>query len=641
MDITALKEAFHQYTERMMQIRLLSSPLIQKDDTASDYSRRLRNNFRRIGQLASINRKMLDEDLYPLLESSGPIDDNLTAELEELAETLLTVAGASDDFENLDLPITSLISERLLNDAVEKKDICNRIRMMDAELNACYSMMNMTQRITTHPQLAGVYKDKGISIGYEFLKLLDKEVFISIPDTECRGIVLTNARFMTSFYERSSGNELENEKNLEILDMMMEIADDPFYLEAMPDFDWQYFRFRVLEYYLQCTDIFNERGFSAAALSHIADQAEKMEAFCRDEKEALSDIPGIDFMFINIARSRCLAGRMSKVVYRGILLDAYYSRNKEDYDTDGSYFNVLLPLEILRLLDRNNITAADALLIKDIYTGLTAYLFHAPSTGTLTFFLEFFSRIIEYYIEIPSGVGFEDFVLQCIAAVHPPTYIHSRMVGQITERLCYHLLKINPERFIGMPGIKTIEDVNRHNESILNYAYHSAVCHDIGKIAIIDTIFVYGRRLLDMEFDIIKSHPKMGAKLLSTHESTSAYADVALMHHRWFNDKGGYPSDSKSAESPYKTIIDLVLCADCMDAATDTIGRSYSSGKTLNDYMKELDAGAGTRYAPWLTELFSHPEVAADVEYILTEGRKRNYEETYNLLKAVQDKANM
>ncbi|MCR4585430.1 MAG: HD domain-containing protein [Lachnospiraceae bacterium] len=638
MDITELKESFRQYTDRMMEIRQLSSPLINKDDTAGDYSRRLKNNFRRIGQLASINRKMLDEELYPLLESSGPIDEALTEELEILAETLLTVAGASDDFENLDLPITSLISERLLNDAVEKKDIVMSIRRMDSELNACYSMMNMTQRITTNPQLAGFYKEKGISIGYEFLKLLDKDVFMSIPDTESRGIVLTNARFMTSFYERSSGNDEENSKNLEILDMMMDISEDSFYLDAMPEFDWQYFRFRVLEYYLQCTDIFNDRGFGPAALTHIADRADMMDMLCRSEKDTLSDIPGIDFIYINVARCRCLAGRLSKQEYRRIIVDAYYTRNKNDYDTDACYFNVLLPLEILSLLDRNNLSAEDALLIKDIYTGLTAYLFHCPNTGSLTFFLEYFTRIIENFIEIPSGVPFEEFALQCIAAVHPPTYIHSCMVGQITERLCYHLLKIDPGRFIGMPGIMTLNDVFKKSNSILDFAYHSALCHDIGKITIIDTIFIYGRRLLDLEFDIIKSHPRMGARLLAAHDSSAAYADVALMHHRWYNDKGGYPAEAASSASPYKTIIDLVLCADCMDAATDTIGRSYSKGKTLAEYMEELDAGAGTRYAPWLSELFSHKEVADDVEYILNEGRRRNYEETYNLLKSVQDK---
>ena len=85
-------------------------------------------------------------------------------------------------------------------------------------------------------------------------------------------------------------------------------------------------------------------------------------------------------------------------------------------------------------------------------------------------------------------------------------------------------------------------------------------------------------------------------------------------------------------------MIDIVLCADCMDAATDTVGRSYSRGKTLADFIRELREGAGTRYAPWLPSLLEKEEVFKDVECLLTKAREINYRETYTLLKDVQEK---
>ncbi len=637
MDIVALKNSFKEYTERMTLIRRLSSPAIHSDDNVFAYSNRLRGNFQRIGELAAINRKMLDEELYPLLRSAGTLDDDLSEELEGFAEALLSIASEEEEFENLDLPITSLISERLLLDAEKKMDICKRIRMMDAELNACYSMMNMIQRITTHPGLCKVYKDRGLALANEFISLLDKDTIIIIPDMECRRIVLTDARFSASFYERSTGDENDNRCNLELLNMMMEIAEDDFYHDAVSDFNWDYFKFRVYEYYLQCTDILNERGFNESQLAFIADKADEMEKFIEAKKSFVSDIPGAGTCPAIIARSRYLAGRIDLKEYRGILLDSYHSRGKEDFSVDGGYLNILIPLEILCTIDAENLSAPESFLLQELYNGISAYLFHIPSTGTMSFLLEFLTKIIERYVEVPGGTYFEDFVMECIAAIHPPTFIHSRMVGQITERLCYHLLKYEPERFIGMPGLNTLEDVRRERGRIRLFAYHSALCHDVGKISIIDTILVYGRKLLDLEFQIIKSHPVMGARLLSAHSSTGDYADVALLHHRWYDDKGGYPAENLSADSPYKTVIDLVLCADCMDAATDTIGRSYSSGKTLSDYMKELKEGAGTRYAPWLPALFEKPGVFDDIEFLLKEGRRVNYEETYNLLKQVQD----
>ena len=79
----------------------------------------------------------------------------------------------------------------------------------------------------------------------------------------------------------------------------------------------------------------------------------------------------------------------------------------------------------------------------------------------------------------------------------------------------------------------------------------------------------------------------------------------------------------------------MVSVADCMDAATDTIGRSYKHGKTLDEFIDELNAGKGTRYAPYIAELFEHQEFYNDIAYLLSEGRQDNYTDTYLLLKDV------
>ena len=212
------------------------------------------------------------------------------------------------------------------------------------------------------------------------------------------------------------------------------------------------------------------------------------------------------------------------------------------------------------------------------------------------------------------------------------------MVGQISVCLCSYLADIHPELLVGVLGCESVEDVKTHRSGILNYTWHAAVCHDFGKIPIIDTIFVYGRRLLDDEFSIIKTHPKTGYEMLSKYESTASYAEVALGHHRFYDDSKGYPFDFKTADSPVKVIIDLVQCADCMDAATDSVGRSYNKGKTIDDYVKEVREGSGERYAPWLLDLFDREDVRADMDFLLTTGRAETYRDTFVLLKGVKEK---
>ena len=80
-----------------------------------------------------------------------------------------------------------------------------------------------------------------------------------------------------------------------------------------------------------------------------------------------------------------------------------------------------------------------------------------------------------------------------------------------------------------------------------------------------------------------------------------------------------------------------MLCADCMDAATDSVGRSYRRGKTLEDFTAEVLPECGTHYPPWLAELLKDPETAQGLQAILQEGRRETYQNTYGLLSRMNE----
>ncbi|MBR6477754.1 MAG: hypothetical protein IKS85_04840, partial [Lachnospiraceae bacterium] len=132
-----------------------------------------------------------------------------------------------------------------------------------------------------------------------------------------------------------------------------------------------------------------------------------------------------------------------------------------------------------------------------------------------------------------------------------------------------------------------------------------------------------------------KVHPDNGAMIAEKLPSLKPYVDVIRGHHLWYDGSRGYPADFDAAKSPYKVIIDIVMTADCLDAATDRVGRSYSKGKTFDDYKAEVKEGAGTRYAPWMAEILEEPGVDSDVRFLLDEGRKELYRDTFKLLKDI------
>ncbi|MCR5250950.1 MAG: HD domain-containing protein [Lachnospiraceae bacterium] len=635
-DNYGIRESFLQYAERISLIQQLSSSLIDGEESADTYSDHLKERFRKIGELAAINRNMLDNELFPLLRASGDLDTHLAEELNELADILFSIASGNEDGENLDLPVSSMIADRLILDADHKDNIQARIRCMNSEAAACYSMLHMTGRITADPSLSRIYTEKGLALGEEFICMLEPDFFLLIPDVEQRMLVLNNACFMARFFELFRNDDAMNSYNLDILDRMLDIAEDEFYHEEAPGFDWKLFTFRSLEYYVRCTEANNLRGFSDELLERIEYRADQLEELLSSDPAYFENVSGAAVCPVHIARCRYLAGSLKKEVYSELLLSVYEARNKEDFSIDGIGFNALLPLELLSLPDPQELSSREALLVRSLYRDLSHYLSVCPNPGDLMKMLDYYILAVDRFICIPSGVDFEEFMLLSLAGAHPPTYVHSRMVGQIAECLCHHLLNTAPERFIGFPGCADVDDVKQKREEITRFAYHAALCHDFGKIYIVDTIFVYGRGLLDMEYDLIKAHPVLGAELVSRHESTRRYADVVRAHHRWHDGNGGYPDGPDLSDSPYRTIIDLVLCADCMDAATDPVGRGAHHDKNLGTFKKEIREGAGTRYAPWLSELVDRPAVTSDLEYLLTKGREIHYRETYALLRNIR-----
>lgn len=56
----------------------------------------------------------------------------------------------------------------------------------------------------------------------------------------------------------------------------------------------------------------------------------------------------------------------------------------------------------------------------------------------------------------------------------------------------------------------------------------------------------------------------------------------------------GYPADFDNTASKDRFLIELIHISDCLDAATDFVGRSYKNGKKFSQCMEELSQGKGT-----------------------------------------------
>ena len=206
-------------------------------------------------------------------------------------------------------------------------------------------------------------------------------------------------------------------------------------------------------------------------------------------------------------------------------------------------------------------------------------------------------------------------------ATQVTTYAHSVNVAMIARELMEGILEYQPELLKGALGEIRHGKVLLNSKKCLDFIYEAAFYHDIGKNGIISTVNNDYRPLTDEEHAIIKTHPALGAELLKIAPSLyEKYHDTTLGHHKWYNGKGGYPEDFDNTKSPKRILIDIITLSDCMQAATEHIGRNYKEGKTFDMVMEEFRKGAGTKYNPDLVKFIdTHDDVAHDLAVLIND----------------------
>jgi len=126
----------------------------------------------------------------------------------------------------------------------------------------------------------------------------------------------------------------------------------------------------------------------------------------------------------------------------------------------------------------------------------------------------------------------------------------------------------------------------------------AAKLHDIGKIGISDTILLKPDKLTQDEFDIIKTHPEIGADILAKISIFSHIKDYVLYHHEKY-DGSGYPSGLKEKNIPLGARI--IAIVDTIDAILTR--RSYKEPKPIDYAVEELQRCAGTQFDPYIADL--------------------------------------
>jgi len=163
------------------------------------------------------------------------------------------------------------------------------------------------------------------------------------------------------------------------------------------------------------------------------------------------------------------------------------------------------------------------------------------------------------------------------------------------------------------------ESEKQHNKDLLRIA---AMLHDVGKVGIPDAILKKPGKLTDEEFDVIKTHPIIGAKLFGdpNSELDIMSLDIAFCHHERWDGRGypgyvnvadGNPMPDKIApngraigrnEAETSLWARIVAISDVYDALSSR--RCYKEAWEQDEVFAELGRSGGTQFDPELIEVF-------------------------------------
>jgi putative nucleotidyltransferase with HDIG domain len=118
-----------------------------------------------------------------------------------------------------------------------------------------------------------------------------------------------------------------------------------------------------------------------------------------------------------------------------------------------------------------------------------------------------------------------------------------------------------------------------------------ALLHDIGKIGISDHVLRKPDALTDEEFELIKEHPSLGARILRTVPFLTQHLPIVELHHER-PDGRGYPYGLTADEIPM--LASIVHVADAFDAMTSA--RAYRPALDSGYAIRELWRCAGTQF---------------------------------------------
>lgn len=613
-----MNELCERYVRNITRVQALTKPPLTRDMPQEEVLRAIHENAIQQHDLRVENDEILNELIFA--QDPAELTDEQIGDLSALADALFNYTSS------LDVGIAYRIHQLLYACATRRGDRNMIIRELYYQgLTLQYlNLKDSNNDLNLYYAQIGDYYTRGAAYMSEYEQ---------IEDQETRGYIIRcmgNRKFGLRFLHGQNVELHPREvlRDYESYDRCfretLAIVDNPRYRAMNPDLPWERYAYALhmdRTSYLTMLRAYQDDRIAQA----VYESAQFVYEYRAKSRYAKNSYNLETFQYIYPA-ALYHAGKISIQELIRELFALCQQVHPNDYSSAGIMFNLHVPLYLQSYAKRLPPEEKAILMprIQELLDRGRHYIGEAD-TGNASM-MQTRAEVKEIIrMNVTDNEFFNDHMLSYILASHAPTYIHSLMTAHLTALLARRMVETNPAFFVGVMDTASPEEVAARSEEIIRHAYRCGLYHDLGKSQILREVGIYGRRLLDEEFHCIQYHPTLGSALLSKNAAMQDEAAVALRHHLFYNQHGGYLDPHAACPEPVRRLVDIVTVCDSLDAATDNVGRSYANAKTFTMLVNELRFGAGVRYSPDVVRLFDDEAFRGEVETSLRRERRAIY----------------
>ncbi len=587
-----MREYQEEYLALMRHVSALSGPSIE-ELTPEKFVEESEKNALERAKMTEQGTELLRKYLFPLL------DDILTATKDETDNLVEFASKLMIGREIRDVGLHYRITMALVSYARHTNDRDMLIRQLYQMGMSLYNMQTMLS-----PSMVRLYNARIRMCFSECASYFEKG-YDEIEDPETKGYILRSMANISLSYDTTDDRSAR--AKLEATTRTIRILSDPDIRAKTPSLPWDKYLYACHQQRTALMSYLRSGNAGHEVFAQVLESAQIVQEKQLREQRLRGEPLQPRWQYAYLAALYHSGG-----IHISQLLDGIYalcnSCADDDFGAQSAFSHLGAPayyMEYSKELRDQRLYGEVALRIRKITDRMCSWLVRAPGSGLDESMMFALRQFLYAYRELPGCMPFSELLQNVFAARHPPSYIRQWIAGKTSRLLAGWAIDDHADKMAGFLDTKNAGEVLARREEILDFAEKAGMLYDTGMIHFVTLEGSACRGIFEEESELMRLHAHCGSQLLSAHPSTKPYAEVALGHHRHYDDKGGYPVDFSLRDSDMRAMICIVSVADALASTIPETASRYRPARPLDRVLAGLQHDAGSVYSPLVVGLLT------------------------------------